>query len=736
MRFTRRGYGRLLRDDGTEVSRHVVPEEAYESAARAGPGSYTWQPAPISVLVEPHDCETPAPAPEPAHAPAPVPSPAPAPEPAPSLPDLVPGGTARLPTTVVLTMQDGLAPGRERVTFGLPLSVGVLTDPAQLRATIAGIEVPIAVRPGLRWHWRDGSLRSVTVQMEVDLSAGDRVVELDAAGGSLRMSGWPVLDGWTPSGHTDADGRALLMPRVVPLHDPDYLAACGLLPPFAPPPQDDAAATGIWGSLTATHAGHGLLDAAFPWARTATGGIDFDSWLFDRPGTLFKLSMQFRDAEKRRALLRNAALSKRHYFAQVVETQQDSRPTQRIPYWWDLKRKAEGSAFSYSTTMYQQCQGAKLALALLGDDTQWTDDMLLRWAADIRGAQGSPGMDVLTLAETYRYPAGWTERLAGIPSLFHLHAWEITGDATLRASLDQRVAYLRRMQQEHRDYEIAEGWPASSGVFRHSWIGHGGAGEAPNYMGVLQETYPAGTQTVRIRFRLSDRDVQRWANKGFYIGGNGAFMPTDYQRQDDGTWLVTLDKPLKATAGPGADISARTNIHEAPLVEADQGFSPWMSVYIADYLWQQYTLLGTPEIPEMLRRLGNAINERGFLSVPNDDGTFTRDIWTYPAKPGRGFNRDTDASYPLYLASDLAPREVLFHGGFMDTHTEVFFPVALALLFESDPVRRRRLRARCERVEYALFHEKAIFAPNPRRQINWQHSASPLRTWRWVAART
>jgi hypothetical protein len=382
--------------------------------------------------------------------------------------------------------------------------------------------------------------------------------------------------------------------------------------------------------------------------------------------------------------------------------------------------------------MYQQCQAAKLALALLGDDTQWTASMLVRWAADIRAAQGSPGPDYAASGR-YSYPgSGWTERLAGIPSLFHLHAWEITGDPGIRASLDQRIAYLKDMQQTHRPHEIGEGWPASSGVFRHSWIKHGGAGEAPNYMGVLQDTYPPGTQTVRIRFRLSDRDVQRWKNKGFYIGANGAFMPTEYQRQEDGTWLVILDRPLKATAGPGANISARTNIHEAPLVEADQGFSPWMSVYIADYLWQQYCLLETPDIPEMLRRLGNAINERGFISVPNDDGTFTRDIWSYSAKPGRSYNRDPDASYPLYLASDLAPREVLFHGGFMDTHTEVFFPVALALLFESDPVRRRRLRARCERVEYALFHEKAGATPNPRRMVNWQHSASPLRTWRWV----
>lgn len=84
MRFTRKGYGRLLRHDGTQVSQHVVPEEAYERAALEGEGSYTWQPAPISIVVEPHDCDAPAPAPEPAPEPAPAPTPAPAPVPEPA----------------------------------------------------------------------------------------------------------------------------------------------------------------------------------------------------------------------------------------------------------------------------------------------------------------------------------------------------------------------------------------------------------------------------------------------------------------------------------------------------------------------------------------------------------------------------------------------------------------------------------------------------------------------------
>lgn len=50
MKFTRQGYGELTRD-GVLISRHVVPEEAYERAA-SEPGVYVYTPAPIKIEVE------------------------------------------------------------------------------------------------------------------------------------------------------------------------------------------------------------------------------------------------------------------------------------------------------------------------------------------------------------------------------------------------------------------------------------------------------------------------------------------------------------------------------------------------------------------------------------------------------------------------------------------------------------------------------------------------------------
>ena len=49
--FTRKGYGRLLRADGSVVSQHVVAEEAYERAAKEGAGVYRWVPAQIEIQV-------------------------------------------------------------------------------------------------------------------------------------------------------------------------------------------------------------------------------------------------------------------------------------------------------------------------------------------------------------------------------------------------------------------------------------------------------------------------------------------------------------------------------------------------------------------------------------------------------------------------------------------------------------------------------------------------------------
>lgn len=48
--FTRKGYGRLMRGT-TQISQHIVAEEAYERAVKNGTGVYRWEPAPIEIQV-------------------------------------------------------------------------------------------------------------------------------------------------------------------------------------------------------------------------------------------------------------------------------------------------------------------------------------------------------------------------------------------------------------------------------------------------------------------------------------------------------------------------------------------------------------------------------------------------------------------------------------------------------------------------------------------------------------
>src|SRR5690606_20956142 len=67
-----------------------------------------------------------------------------------------------LETTVLLTADSTVQPGKsEVVTFGLPLPAGEVLHSSEIRVVQGGQELPVHVEPGLLWHWKDGSLRSV-----------------------------------------------------------------------------------------------------------------------------------------------------------------------------------------------------------------------------------------------------------------------------------------------------------------------------------------------------------------------------------------------------------------------------------------------------------------------------------------------------------------------------------------------------------------------------------------------
>src|SRR3546814_15491635 len=77
-----------------------------------------------------------------------------------------------LPRTITLTPNAEVG-DRELVSLGIPFAPGELTDAALVRIVDGnGVEVPAFVKPTLRWHWLDDSIRAVKVQFFADPRQG------------------------------------------------------------------------------------------------------------------------------------------------------------------------------------------------------------------------------------------------------------------------------------------------------------------------------------------------------------------------------------------------------------------------------------------------------------------------------------------------------------------------------------------------------------------------------------
>src|SRR3546814_11433127 len=77
-----------------------------------------------------------------------------------------------LPRTITLTPNAEVG-DRELVSLGIPFAPGELTDAALVRIVDGnGVEVPAFVKPTLRWHWLDDSIRAVKAQFFADPRQG------------------------------------------------------------------------------------------------------------------------------------------------------------------------------------------------------------------------------------------------------------------------------------------------------------------------------------------------------------------------------------------------------------------------------------------------------------------------------------------------------------------------------------------------------------------------------------
>ena len=356
---------------------------------------------------------------------------------------------AGLLTTVTLQADTEIIPdNNELVTFALPLAEGIITNTNNINVAINGIEQAIYVEKGLMWHWSDKSIRSVTIQLQnIDMRLGD--VELTITGNgrdvAKDLSKQPHLDGWATAGANKANMR---YPRIFALHDKNYLAASGLIPPhISSQGQNDSfeqyqvAQFEKWsGSLN----------------YKASSGAN---WLFDRSTAYFKAYM----TTGRVAFLKEAILSKQFYFTHIRND--NSSPSQsggRGCWTWGGVACADGK--------YIAPQQAKLAWALTGDNSQWDNSLIIDMAL-----QSDLGWNQYPTRDSFdKENEGFTERGAGMAGLAEIAAYEITADVTIYNHINQRISSLAKMQQNEHSWDKTNAWLPKSGGFEHNLDVHEG----------------------------------------------------------------------------------------------------------------------------------------------------------------------------------------------------------------------------------------------------------------------
>lgn len=351
-------------------------------------------------------------------------------------------------TTVELVADSAVTPtATELVTFGLPFNRGEVTNLNEIKVSIGGSEVAAYVEEGLTW-WADNSIRSATIQLQnVDMTGGNVTVAIDDTGFSVaRLTKQPVLNGWADIVGATKDNH--LSPRILPKHDPQYLADSGLIPPYAPDPVTPDAYELYREDMFDDWQGT-------PLNYSSTSG---SNWLFDKASAHFKGYM----ASGETKYLAEAARAKRFYFTHVRNDGTAPQQSGGDGCW-----TYGGTACADGKYIYPQ--PAKLALALLGDDSQWDDSLINEMAQ-----QAQLGWNQWWFNFPYTQEnEGYTERSHGIIGLAIANAYEITGSATIKTDLVNAVDYTRDMQQTVFSFDTANGW-GNIGCFRHAWSVHEG----------------------------------------------------------------------------------------------------------------------------------------------------------------------------------------------------------------------------------------------------------------------
>jgi hypothetical protein len=416
------------------------------------------------------------------------------------------------PTTFTVSLVSDGATGMQRVNFAVPFAAGVITDPDRIRITLGGTEVP-AARRALASHG-DGSIRSVQLQIDVDVTANPTLtVELgvDGASGPAMM---PVVGTTTGTGNN-------VHPKVWAVLPTSVLLASGLGGPLIAQSDVTDTALDAWNTLCdydRWNTDQFLMNSA----------SSRDVWLYDRvtamyrgyftTGTLSPLRSAYREAS-----IYRAGMTITNGVATAI-----APPTAND----DLK--------------YYYSQNMALHYLLTGDDR-------FREAAEAVSAR------VVTMWNPVYNGADrfWTERNAGFALLAHEWALMVTDDqaAAINARSEAAVtAYLSHQVMYPTGYD-----DMTVRCFGHTATAHGesygGTGCSPWMSAILADALDeyarrvGGTRAWDVRTSLVMlgrsimRDGRDSAGKPLYwmSEGTGTDVPDQYDEHwGESAYVVAL----------------------------------------------------------------------------------------------------------------------------------------------------------------------------------------------------
>jgi len=331
-----------------------------------------------------------------------------------------------MPTEFTVTLTPDGGTGMQRVNFAVPLSIGTLSDEAAIKILAGTTELPAARKALAKYD--DGSLRSVQIQVDVDVTANPKLtVQLGIAGaaGPTLATVATTLTGTGNNVH----------PKVWALLPSDVLTASGVAGPLIPQASLAGTALDAWRTIcdyAAWDTDNFLINAA----------ASRDVWLYDRvtamyrgyaiTGSLVPLRSAYREAEIYRAGMTITGGVATNIAVPSAQT--------------DLK--------------YYYAQNMALHYLLTGDDRY-------REAAEAVSAQ------VATMWNPMYNGADrfWTERHAGFALLAHEWALMVTDDqaTAIRARAEADVdAYLATQAM----YPVGYSDP-NARCFAHSATAHG-----------------------------------------------------------------------------------------------------------------------------------------------------------------------------------------------------------------------------------------------------------------------